>query len=49
MENINALEVANSPAIWGLAAIAVAAVFVEIILFFRLARRASKIGEVNLD
>ena len=48
MENINALEVANSPAIWGLAAIAVAAVFVEIILFFRLARRASKIGEVNL-
>lgn len=48
MENINALEVANSPAIWGLAAIAVVAVFIEIILFFRLARKASKRKEVNL-
>lgn len=48
MEKINALEVANSPAIWGLAAIAVIAVFVEIILFFRLARKASHMKEVNL-
>lgn len=48
MENINALDVANSPAIWGLAAIAIIAVFVEIILFFRLARRASHTKEVNL-
>lgn len=48
MEKINALEVANSPAIWGLAAIAVIAVFVEIILFFRLARKAAGMKEVNL-
>ncbi len=48
MENMNALEVANSPAIWGLAAISVIAVLIEIILFFRLARKASKMKEVNL-
>lgn len=48
MENMNALEVANSPAVWALAAIAVVAVIIEIILFFRLARKSAKLGEVNL-
>lgn len=48
MENRNALEIANSPAIWGLAAIAIVAVFVEILLFFRLARKAAHTKEVSL-
>lgn len=48
MENMNALEVANSPAVWALAAIAVVAVIIEIILFFRLAGKSAKLGEVNL-
>lgn len=48
MEKINTLEVANSPAIWALAAIAVMAVLVEIVLFFRLARKSAKAGEVKL-
>ena len=47
-ENINALEVANSPAIWALCAIAVLAVFCETLLFFRLARKTAKSGYVDL-
>ena len=47
-ENINALEVANSPAIWALCAIAVLAVLCETLLFFRLARKTAKSGHVDL-
>ncbi|MBC6679845.1 DUF5058 family protein [Zhenpiania hominis] len=48
MENLNALEVANSPAVWALASIAVIAVLVETILFLRLARKAAGLKEINL-
>ena len=48
MEKLNALEVANSPAIWALASIAVIAVLVETILFLRLARKAAGLKEINL-
>ncbi len=48
MEKLNALEVANSPAIWALASIAVIAVLVETILFLRLARKAAGMKEISL-
>lgn len=47
-ENINALEVANSPAIWALCAIGVLAVLCETLLFFRLAKNTAKNGHVKL-
>ncbi|MDW7678413.1 MAG: DUF5058 family protein [Bacillota bacterium] len=47
-QNINALEVSNSPAIWGLASIAVLLILVQTILFLRLALNASKQGKVKL-
>lgn len=47
-QNVNALEVANSPAIWALASIAVLLIVFETILFLRLALKASKEGKVNL-
>lgn len=46
--SIDALQVANSPAIWALAAIAVLLVLTETLLFFRLARKTAKSGIVNL-
>lgn len=48
MENMSALEVANSPAIWAMASIGVLAVICETVLFFRLAGKAAKSGRVNL-
>ncbi len=48
-ENISALEVANSPAIWALCAIGVLAVLCETLLFFRLARKTAKAGHVKLS
>lgn len=49
MDQVNALQVANSPAIWALAAIAVIGIVVQVILFLRLAYGVSKKGLVNLD
>lgn len=47
-KNISTLEVANSPAIWALCAIAVLAVLCETLLFFRLARKTAKSSCVDL-
>lgn len=48
MENMSALEVANSPAIWAMASIGVLAVISETFMFFFLARKAAASGRINL-
>lgn len=48
MEKLNALEIANSPAIWVLASIAVIAVLVETLLFLRLAKKSAGLKEIGL-
>lgn len=48
MEKLNALEIANSPAIWALASIAVIAVLVETLLFLRLAKKSAGLKEIGL-
>ena len=48
MENLNTLQVANSPAVWALAALAVAAIVVQVVLYTRLAYSTVKRGEVKL-
>lgn len=48
MENVNALQVASSPAVWALASLSVAAIIVQVVLFTKLAYGAVKKGEVNL-
>lgn len=48
-ENLDALQIANSPAIWALCAVGVALVLVETIMFFRLARKTAKEGIVDLS
>ncbi len=48
LANVNSIEVANSPAIWGLAAVAVTAIIVQTILFLRLAMKSAKDDRVGL-
>ncbi|MCI7145479.1 MAG: DUF5058 family protein [Clostridiales bacterium] len=48
-ENLDALQIANSPAIWALCAVGVVLVFVETVMFFRLARKTARDGIVDLS
>ena len=47
--NANPIDVANSPAVWALAAICVLIVVAETVLFLRLALKTSKQGLVNVS
>ncbi|MDR0519769.1 MAG: DUF5058 family protein [Clostridiales Family XIII bacterium] len=48
MSNVNAIDVANSPAIWVLAGVCVLVVVVQTALFLRLAYRTARSGEVKI-
>lgn len=48
-QQINTLDIANSPAIWMLAALSVAMIIAQVVLFLRLAYGAAKSGQVNLN
>lgn len=48
MDQANALQVANSPAVWALAALAVSAVIIQTALFLRLAYKTAQNGHVEL-
>lgn len=48
-ETLDALQIANSPAIWLLCAVGVILVLAETVLFFRLARKTAKEGLVDLS
>lgn len=48
-ENLDALQIANSPAIWALCAVGVVLVLIETVMFFRLARKTAKDGIVDLS